>query len=340
MKPHAGRCRIIAEAGVNHDGDLGTARALVRAAARAGADAVKFQTFRADALAIPDAPRARYQRAATRDAGSQQDLLRGLELSRDGHLGLMAIAEEEGIEFLSTPYDEESADLLASIGVERFKLASGELTHLDLVRHVARKGLPLILSTGMAELEEVAEAVDAAASEGCPDLTLLHCTSSYPTEPADCHLRAMQTLREAFCLPVGYSDHSRGSEIACAAVALGASMIEKHLTLDRSRQGPDHRVSLPPEEFAGLVRAVRNVESALGSAEKRPTESEREARLLARRGLCASRDLPAGSVLQEGDLLVRRPAAGLPPGARPRVVGKVLRAAMRKYAPLRPEDLR
>jgi sialic acid synthase SpsE len=331
-------CLVIAEAGVNHDGDVGRACELVRAAAACGADAVKFQSFRADQLVTRAAPRATYQRRAGEDAG-QHALLRTLELDVAAHERLFRLAEDEGIEFLSTPYDPESADLLHALGVTRFKLPSGELTHTAFVTYVASLGRPLLLSTGMADLEEVAEALAAASSAGNEAVTLLHCTSSYPADPASANLRAIETLRDHFGLPVGYSDHTEGSATACAAVALGACVVEKHFTLDRSGPGPDHRASMEPAEFAALVEDLRSVERALGSGEKRPTASEQEARQLARRGLWTTRDLPAGRVLGPEDVVALRPATGLPASALASVVGRRLRSDVRGEQPLREEQL-
>lgn len=336
-------CFVIAEAGVNHDGDLDVARQLVDAAAAAGADAVKFQTFSAEELAAPDAPKPEYQRSCGDAGESQRALLRRLELGADDHALLAAHAEARGIAFLSTAYDEASVDLLARLGVSRFKIASGELTNDPLLRHVARcasgRGRSVILSTGMATLPEVEHALATLRAAGAFDVTLLHCTSSYPAQPAECNLRAMAAMKRATGLPVGYSDHTRGIEIACAAVALGATVVEKHFTLDRTREGPDHAASVEPAELAALVEAIRNVGAALGDGEKRPMPGEREARALARRGLVAGRDLPAGCVLQAEDLRAHRPAVGLAPTGLSRIVGRRLRCGLRRGAPLLAEHL-
>jgi sialic acid synthase SpsE len=317
------RCAVIAEAGVNHDGSLERAIELVRVAAAAGADAVKFQTFRAESVASAVAPAAAYQRAC--GARDQRELLRGLELGLGEFRALAQLCTELGIEFLSTPYGEESVELLAAIPVARFKVASGELTNPLLLRRIGRECKPVILSTGMAQLSEVERALGWLRDAGSGPITLLHCTSSYPTQPEDCHLRAMQTLRERFGLPVGYSDHTLGTEIACAAVALGAVMIEKHFTLDRNGPGPDHQASLEPAELAELVRAVRRVEAALGDAVKGPNAAEREALALARRGLKLARDLPAGAQLRGDDLRLQRPATGIGAADLDRVIGRELR---------------
>jgi N-acetylneuraminate synthase/N,N'-diacetyllegionaminate synthase len=266
-------------------------------------------------------------------------LLRALELDDAAHERLFRLAEVEGIEFLSTPYDPASADLLQQLGVARFKLPSGELTHTAFVTYVASLGRPLLLSTGMADLVEIGVALDAVRAAGNEAVTLLHCTSSYPADPATANLRAMETLHERFGFPVGYSDHTEGSVSACAAVALGASVIEKHFTLDRSLPGPDHRASMEPADFAALVADLRTVTRALGTGEKQPTPSEQEARHLARRGLWATRDLPAGRVLGPEDVVALRPATGMPASALSVVVGRRLRTGVRKDEPLREEQL-
>jgi N-acetylneuraminate synthase len=248
---------VIAEAGVNHNGDLKLARALIDVAVEAGADAVKFQTFRAERLATPDAPKAEYQVQTTGNAESQFEMLRRLELSADAHRELQAYCHERGIIFLSTPFDEEAVDLLDESGVAAFKISSGDLTNSPLLEHVASKGKPVILSTGMSELSELIEAVSVLNTAGCENPVLLHCVSNYPADPAEVNLRAMQTMRSAFDVPVGFSDHTQGIDVALAAVALGACVIEKHFTLDRTMPGPDHRASLEPTELRELVRSIR-----------------------------------------------------------------------------------
>lgn len=267
-------CFIIAEAGVNHNGSLDLALKLVDAAVAAGADAVKFQTFRADRLVTLHAPKAAYQSETTGGAESQFEMLRKLELDERGHRALVDHCASRGIAFLSTPFDEESADILETLGVPAYKLPSGELTNLPFLRHVAQKKRPMIMSTGMATMEEVGKAVEAVRIAECTDLILLHCVSAYPADPADVNLRAMATLAESFGVPVGYSDHTLGIEVALAAVAMGACILEKHFTLDRSLPGPDHRISAEPAELATLVASARKVEAALGNGVKRPSLSE------------------------------------------------------------------
>ncbi len=304
---------VIAEAGVNHNGDLKLARALIDVAVEAGADAVKFQTFRADRLATPNAPKAEYQLQTTGDAESQFEMLRRLELSADAHRELKAYCHERGIIFLSTPFDEESVDLLDELGVAGFKISSGDLTNSPLLEHVAGKGKPVILSTGMSELSELIEAVSVLNTAGCENPVLLHCVSNYPTDPAEVNLRAMQTMRSAFDVPVGFSDHTEGIDVALAAVALGACVIEKHFTLDRTLPGPDHRASLEPTELRELVRSIRRVETALGNGRKVPTASELETAKVARRSLVAARDISAGATLKRDMVVMRRPGTGMSP---------------------------
>ena len=315
-------CFVIAEAGVNHNGDLELARRLVDAAAEAGADAVKFQTFSADRLATAAAPQADYQRRNTGIEESQRAMLRRLELPAEAHRELMARCRERGILFLSSPFDEDSADFLEELGVPAFKIPSGELTNAPFLVHVARKGKPLIVSTGMATLAEVRAAVETIRRAGDPPLALLHCVSSYPAQPADVNLRAMATLREAFATPVGFSDHTAGTDIALAAVALGASILEKHLTLDRTLPGPDHRASLEPAGLVALVQGIRQIEAAMGDGIKRPAKSEEDPARVARKSVVAACDLPAGCVLQRNHLLIRRPGTGLPPDRFESLLGR------------------
>jgi N,N'-diacetyllegionaminate synthase len=319
------RCFVIAEAGVNHNGDLGLARRLVDAAADAGADAVKFQTFRTGALVSAAAPKARYQVETTGGGESQQAMLARLELSAEAHAALMQHAARRGLVFFSTPFDEASADLLEGLGVDLFKVPSGEVTNVPLLRHIAAKGRPVLLSTGMCTLDEVAAAVATIRAAGDPPLAILHCVSAYPAPAEDTNLKAMDTLRARFDCPVGLSDHSLGIEIALAAVARGAALLEKHVTLDRTLPGPDHRASLEPADFAALVRGVRAVESALGDGVKRPMPSELDTRAVARRSLVAARALAAGHRLGPDDIAIKRPGTGIPPADMDRVLGQRLR---------------
>jgi len=314
-------CFIIAEAGVNHNGEVDTAKRLVHAAAKAGADAVKFQMFKTSSLVLETAPKARYQEEST-GRGSQWDMLRGLELDEACFEELHACCREEGIMFLSSVFDESGIDFLEGLGVSAFKLGSGELTNDSLLNHAAHTGKPLILSTGMATLEEVEAALGIVRKTGLREIVLLHCVSCYPARPEDANLRAMETLRSAFNVPVGFSDHTQGIGIALAAVALGASVIEKHFTLDRTLPGPDHRASLEPEELAALVRGIRHVELALGHGRKEPVVSEEETARAARRSIVAAEDIPLGAHIRPEALALKRPGTGLAPAMRPKLIGK------------------
>lgn len=315
---------VIAEAGVNHNGRIDLAHALVDAAADAGADAVKFQTFNTDDVVTVDAPKAEYQRAATGDGGSQHEMILALELGAGDFAELSRHATERGIFFLSTPFDLASVDLLGSLGVHAFKVPSGEITNPELLLSVASKGKPVLMSTGMAELEEVRSAVEMLIRAGTKELALFQCTSSYPTNPEDVNLRVMHTLECEFQVPVGLSDHTEGIEISLAAVALGASLIEKHLTLDRGLDGPDHAASMEPAQLTKLIRGIRKVEAALGTGIKRPSSNEREVAKVARRSLVAAESLPEGTKLAREHLLFRRPGTGLPPTSLDLVLGKTL----------------
>jgi len=322
---------IIAEAGVNHNGSLDLALQLVEAAKASGADAVKFQTFRADLLATRSAHKAAYQERTTANAGeSQFEMLQRLQLDAAAHKQLIEHCKRVGIQFLSSPFDSESADLLAAIDVPLFKIPSGEITNFPFLRHVAGKGRPLILSTGMSTLGDVEEAVNVVRAAGASELTLLHCVTEYPVPYGEVNLRAMQTLKSAFGLPVGYSDHTSGIEIAIAAVALGAEVIEKHLTLDRSLPGPDHAASLEPTELQQMVASIRHVESALGTGVKSPAPCELSNMSVARKSVVAARTLAAGHQLLASDLEIKRPGSGLAPKLLPALIGRSLRVSISK----------
>jgi N-acetylneuraminate synthase len=313
---------IVAEAGVNHNGDPALARRLIDAAADAGADAVKFQTFRSEALVSRHAPKAAYQRATTGDGESQVAMLRRLELTMHQHAKLRDHCAKRGLCFFSTPFDHASVDALAALGVALFKIPSGEVTNLPLLRHVAAQGRPLILSTGMSTLPEVAEAVATIRAAGDPPLAILHCLSAYPAPVTEVNLRAMDTLRERFGAPVGFSDHTLGIEVALAAVARGAAIVEKHLTLDTRLPGPDHQASLEPDEFAALVRGIRVVEAALGDGDKRPMPSETDVRRVARKSVVAARPIRAGERLTLEHVVLKRPGTGISPAALPSILGR------------------
>ena len=307
---------------MNHNGELGLAEQLVDMAADAGAEAVKFQTFTADALVVPDAPKAEYALRTTDPQDSQYDMLRALELTADAHRQLARRCEDRGVLFMSTPFDETSADFLDGMGVPVFKTPSPEITNLALLAHIAGKNKPMIVSTGTASIGEVESAVGAIREAGNRDFVLLHCVSNYPAEASDTNLRAMHTMAAAFGVPVGYSDHTLGTEVALAAVALGACVIEKHFTLDRTMPGPDHEASLEPAELAHMIKGIGIVQSALGHGRKEPTTAELSVRETMRRSLVTLRDIEAGEVLSEESIGSRRPGSGLPLTMRPYVVGR------------------
>lgn len=323
-------CFIIAEAGVNHNGDMALAAQLIDAAKAAGADAVKFQTFKATHLASSTAPKAAYQLCATDAAESQREMLERLELKPEWHHPLLARCLESDIMFLSSPFDQPSLAFLSSLTpreLPALKIPSGEITNLPFLRAAARVGRPIILSTGMSTLGEVEAAVRAIEGAGGPGLILLHCVSAYPSDPACSNLRAMETMAKAFGKPVGWSDHTEWLETALAAVALGACVVEKHFTLDRSLPGPDHAASLEPEGLAALVRGIRLVESAMGDGRKRPTAIEADTARVVRKSLTASRGLHPGEILTKDMVLARRPGTGLPLSSLELLLGrKVARA--------------
>ena len=322
---------IIAEAGVNHNGDMAIARQLIDVAADAGADLVKFQTFSADRLVTADAKKAGYQIQAAYAGESQHAMLRRLELSRDMHVTLMAHCQARGIQFFSSGFDEESIDLLAELGIDRFKIPSGEITNLPYLRHVGRYGRPVIVSTGMATLDEIEAALAILEQAGTPRnrITVLHCTTEYPTPMTDVNLHAMLTIRDTLGVAVGYSDHTKGIEVAIGAVALGATVIEKHFTLDRNLPGPDHKASLEPAELKTMVAAIRNIEIALGDGIKRLTPSEAKNKPVARKSLVASQSIKAGDVFSAQNLTAKRPGTGISPMRWDEVIG---RAAPRDFS--------
>ena len=313
---------VIAEAGVNHNGSVDLACKLVETAARAGADAVKFQTFIAESLVAANAPKAEYQKETTRSDESQLEMVKALELSFADFTKIKDYCDATGIVFLSTPFDFESVDFLSSLDIPAFKISSGDLTNHPLLDYVARKNKPVILSTGMSNLSEVEEAAEVVRSTGNEGLIILHCVTNYPAEPADVNLRAMHTMAEALRVPVGYSDHTIGDDIALAAVALGACVVEKHFTLDRNLPGPDHRASLQPEELAEMIRGIRRVEAALGDGRKLPTDNELVTATVARRSLVATADIPVGTVIGRDMVALKRPGTGLPPAMLNAVVGR------------------
>ena len=320
---------VIAEAGVNHNGDLAMALALCDAARAAGADAVKFQTFRAEDLVVPGAPTAEYQKRQTGEQ-DQFSMLRKLELSPEQHERIRDHCVRIGIEFFSTPFSIEAVDLLVALGVRRIKMPSGELTHRALVERACATGLPVLLSTGMGTMAEIREALEwAGTARGSLDgISVLHCTSAYPAPDEALNLRAITTMRQELGLPIGYSDHSLGIEAALAAVSLGATVIEKHLTLDASLPGPDHAASLEPEGFAAMVRGIRRISQMLGDGVKAPRPQELDAARVARRSIVAVVDIPAGARLSAAMLACRRPSTGIAPRDWDRVIGATARSAI------------
>lgn len=304
---------IIAEAGVNHNGDISIARKLVDAAVDAGADAVKFQTFKAENLVCRNARKAAYQMETTDRRESQFEMLKKLELTPRMHEELIGYCRQKGILFLSTPFDVDSLRYLVSCGLEIIKIPSGEMTNYPLLREAAKSKRKIILSSGMSTLEEIREALEVLKENGGTDITVLHCNTEYPTPYADVNLNAMRTIREELEVAVGYSDHTRGIEAAVAAAALGASVIEKHFTLDRSMEGPDHKASLEPKELSEMVTAIRHVELALGDGEKRPSESEKKNIAIARKSIVARCDIKEGDVFTEDNLIAKRPGTGISP---------------------------
>ena len=326
------RTLIIAEAGVNHNGDLALARQLIDVAAVAGADLVKFQTFTADRLATRTAQKADYQNRTTTSTESQHEMLSRLELTDAMHHELIAHCATRKIDFFSTGFDIESVDLLVRHGQNHFKIPSGEITNLPYLRHIGRLGKSVILSTGMANLGEIEAAIDALEAAGTPRamLTVLHCTTEYPTPMAEVNLRAMLSIHAAFGVAVGYSDHTQGIEVAIAAVAMGATVIEKHFTLDRNLPGPDHKASLEPAELNALVAAIRNIEVALGDGIKRLTTSEARNRPVVRKSLVASRAIKSGALFTAENITAKRPATGISPMRWDEVIGKT---ALRDFGP-------
>lgn len=315
---------IIAEAGVNHNASMEMARRMVREAANAGADYVKFQTAVPELVISSIAPKAEYQKETTGEEQSQLEMCKAIHLPLSAYTELAALCREEGIGFMSTPFDLVSIDTLDPLGMDYWKIPSGEITNLPYLRKIASKGGKVILSTGMSTLEEVSQAVDILVDGGIrrEDICLLHCTTQYPTPYADVNLRAMESLRTLEVGGVGYSDHTLGIEVPIAAAALGADVIEKHFTLDKNLPGPDHRASLDPSELAAMVKAVRHIEEALGSAEKRVADSERPNIEVARKSIVAARPIAKGETFTEENITVKRPGNGISPMEWDNVIGR------------------
>jgi N,N'-diacetyllegionaminate synthase len=319
------RTLIIAEAGVNHNGDMELAKQLIDVAAEAGADFVKFQTFKADRLATRTTKKADYQNESTDIKESQYEMLERLELTLDMHKELIAHCAMRNIRFFSTGFDVESLDMLASLGLDSFKVPSGEITNLPYLRHVGLISKSVILSTGMANMGEIEAAIEVLEQAGVvrTNITVLHCTTEYPTPMREVNLRAMQSIQKAFGVAVGYSDHTVGIEVAIAAVAMGASVIEKHFTIDRNLAGPDHKASLEPNELKSMVTSIRNIEFALGDGVKRITPSEAKNKPIARKSLVAKCAISRGDVFTAENLAVKRPGSGVSPMRWDEVIGRI-----------------
>lgn len=316
---------IIAEAGVNHNGKLETALKMVEIAASSGADAVKFQTFKADKMISRFADKAAYQKRTTRSDESQLDMVRHLELNSDAHIKIITCCEQNNIEFLSTPFDLESIDLLDRLGLKRIKIPSGDITNLPYLKKIGALNKKLIMSSGMADLGEIEDALNVLIESGTQlgSITVLHCNTEYPTPFEDVNLHAMLTIKAAFPgINVGYSDHTLGIEIPIAAVAMGAMTIEKHFTLDKNMEGPDHRASLEPDELKSMVHAIRNIEKSLGSGIKKPSPSEIKNLSIARKSIVAAKDIREGETYTEENLTAKRPGMGISPMRWDEVIGR------------------
>lgn len=313
---------IVAELGVNHNGDIKLVKKLIDKASEAGVDAIKFQKFKTEALVIKDAPKAKYQEVTTSSEESQFDMLKKLELSEKDLKELYNYAKSKGIEAFATPFDDKSVEFLYDLGIKVYKIGSGDITNIPMLKKIAKKGLPVILSTGMSTLGEIEDALDVIREEGNNEIVLMHCTSNYPANENDVNLKAMNTMMTAFQLPTGYSDHTMGTAVSIAAVARGAVIIEKHFTLDRSFEGPDHSSSLEPKELKKLVDEIRLVEKALGSPIKRPNESELEVKYVAQKSIVAIREIKRGTIITEDMIGVKRPGGGIKPKYLELVLGR------------------
>ena len=314
---------IIAEAGVNHNGLVSLAKQLIDVAVEAGADAVKFQTFKAENLVSKNTEKAEYQKRTTSVSESQFDMLKKLELDMETHKELIAYCQEKDIMFLSTPFDHDSIHLLSDLGLQIFKIPSGEITNLPYLRHIGSLGKQVILSTGMSDLGEVGDALNILINAGTSkdSITVLHANTMYPTPMKDVNLNAMLTIQKEFSVSVGYSDHTLGIEVDIAAVAMGASVIEKHFTLDKSMEGPDHKASLDPQELKAMVSAIRNTEKALGSSKKKPSPSESKNIEVVRKSIVASQGIAKGEFLTENNITVKRPGNGISPMKWDEIIG-------------------
>lgn len=329
---------IVGEAGSNHNRKLGQAKRLIDVAADAGVDAVKFQTFSADKIVAKTGPKAGYMEKVS-EKESVYEIFKRIELPREWHRELAEYASKKGLIFLSSPFDEEAVNLLDELGVPAFKVASGELTNLPLIRYMARKGKPLIVSTGAATMDEVGEAVSVIRDAGNKKIVLLHCVANYPAALEDTNLLAMGVLKQKFKLPVGYSDHTLGTTAPLAAVTLGAVMMEKHFTLSRKLPGPDHFYALEPDELKAMVESIRAVEKLIGSPTKQPAKAEQEVRKLARRSIFAKVNIPAGTFIRREMLALLRPAIGLEPKYLDLIIGGKVKVEIKKNEPITREKI-
>jgi N,N'-diacetyllegionaminate synthase len=316
---------IIAEAGVNHNGSIDSAKKLIDVAANSGADAVKFQTFKAENLVVKNTQKAEYQKQNTNVSESQFDMIKKLELDVGAHRELITYCQEKDIMFLSTPFDRGSIELLSDLGLQIFKIPSGEITNLPYLRHIGSLGKQVVLSTGMSNLREVSDALDVLIKSGTSkdNITVLHANTMYPTPMEDVNLNAMLTIQKEFGVDIGYSDHTLGIEVDIAAVAMGASCIEKHFTLDKTMDGPDHKASLEPEELKAMVSAIRNIEKALGSSEKKPSPSESVNIKVVRKSIVANQNIKKGDLLTDKNIAVKRPGGGISPMQWDEVIGTI-----------------
>lgn len=327
------RCFIIAEAGVNHNGDIKLALRLVEAAARAGADAVKFQLYNIDEQVSPKAKTVGYQQERT-GVGLMAEMANFYDLPWEAHREIAEYCRESDIMYMSSCFDKKAVDFLLYLGCECIKVGSGEITNFPLLSHMSSSGKPILLSTGMSELSEIAQAVEHIRTSGESPIALFHCVSSYPAAHSSVNLKVMETLVAAFGVPVGFSDHTIGNEISCAAVALGASLIEKHFTLDKELPGPDHAMSLNPDELRSLVEGIRNVESAMGGGLKKVQENEQENRIAARRGLVSTCDISSGDILSEANSAFKRPAIGIDPRFYHVIAGRRVNRSIQAHEPI------
>ena len=318
---------IIAEIGVNHNGDIELAKRMIKKASQTGADAVKFQTFVAENIISVNAKKAKYQEKNSKES-SQFEMVKNLELTKKDFIELSKYAESKNILFLSSPFDIKSVDLLDDIGVPGFKIGSGEINNFELIKHIENKDKPLIISTGMSTLDEIQETFDFI--ENKDKLIILHCITGYPSKIEDANLKFISTLKRQFKVPVGFSDHSPGIELAIASIALGACIIEKHFTLDKTLEGPDHQASLEPDEFKAMVTAIRNVEIAMGDGERKLCESELEIKNVARKSVVANCDIPKGSILDNTMLTIKRPGTGIEPKYLKSLIDKKTKVDIKK----------